>query len=48
MAFSGGEGSEIRQPLALTIIAGLASATILTLVVVPVLYSGIVGNRDAS
>ena len=38
MAFGGGEGSEIRQPLALTIIAGLSSSTLLTLFVVPVLY----------
>ncbi len=38
MAFGGGEGSEIRQPLALTIIAGLSSSTLLTLLVVPVLY----------
>jgi HAE1 family hydrophobic/amphiphilic exporter-1 len=44
MAFTGGEGSEIRQPLALTIIAGLISATVLTLVVVPVLYRGLVGR----
>ena len=48
MAFTGGEGSEIRQPLALTIIAGLVSATLLTLVVVPVLYSGLVGSRNES
>ena len=41
MALSGGEGSEIRQPLALTIIAGLLSATVLTLVVIPVLYRGV-------
>jgi len=39
MAIGGGEGSEIRQPLALTIIAGLSSSTLLTLVVIPVLYS---------
>ena len=45
MALSGGEGSEIRQPLALTIIAGLISATVLTLVVVPVLYRGLAGSR---
>ncbi len=43
MAFGGGEGSEIRQPLALTIIAGLSSSTLLTLYVVPVLY-GLVGR----
>jgi HAE1 family hydrophobic/amphiphilic exporter-1 len=48
MAFSGGPGSEIRQPLALTIIAGLISATVLTLVVVPVLYRGLVGSRSGS
>jgi len=46
MAFSGGEGSEIRQPLALTIIAGLISATVLTLVVVPVLYRGLLGRSS--
>ncbi|MBJ94066.1 MAG: acriflavin resistance protein [Rickettsiales bacterium] len=45
MAFAGGEGSEIRQPLALTIIAGLLSATLLTLIVVPVLYRGLAGPR---
>ncbi|MCO4769068.1 MAG: efflux RND transporter permease subunit [Deltaproteobacteria bacterium] len=33
-----GEGSEIRRPLALTIIAGLSSSTLLTLGVIPVLY----------
>ena len=47
MAFSGGEGSEIRQPLALTIIAGLISATVLTLVVVPVLYRELAGRRSS-
>ncbi|MBI3098694.1 MAG: efflux RND transporter permease subunit, partial [Planctomycetes bacterium] len=39
MALGLGDGSEIRQPLALTILAGLSSATILTLVVIPVVYS---------
>jgi HAE1 family hydrophobic/amphiphilic exporter-1 len=33
-----GAGSEIQQPLALTVIAGLLSSTLLTLVVVPVVY----------
>jgi HAE1 family hydrophobic/amphiphilic exporter-1 len=33
-----GEGSEIRRPLALTLMAGLTSSTLLTLVVIPVLY----------
>jgi HAE1 family hydrophobic/amphiphilic exporter-1 len=38
LAIGGGEGAEIQRPLALTIIAGLLSATLLTLVVIPVIY----------
>jgi HAE1 family hydrophobic/amphiphilic exporter-1 len=34
-----GEGAEVQQPLALTIIAGLTSSTLLTLVVIPVVYA---------
>lgn len=34
-----GEGSESRQPMAVAIIGGLISSTMLTLVVVPVVYS---------
>ena len=34
----GGEGNELRAPMALTVIAGLCSSTLLTLVVIPVLY----------
>lgn len=47
-----GDGSEIRRPLALTIIAGLSSSTVLTLGVIPVLYHLVVGfserRREAS
>lgn len=39
MAFSTGEGSEIRAPLAVTVIGGLSVSTILTMIVIPVLYS---------
>jgi HAE1 family hydrophobic/amphiphilic exporter-1 len=39
-----GDGSEIRRPLALTIIAGLSSSTLLTLGVIPVLYHLVVGR----
>ncbi len=46
MAIGLGEGSEIRVPLAITCIAGLLSATFLTLVVVPSLYS--IVSRDKS
>ena len=39
MALGLGEGAEIRQPMALTVIAGLASSTLLTLLVIPVVYT---------
>lgn len=38
MALSTGEGSEIRSPMAITIMAGLVCATILTLFIIPVIY----------
>jgi HAE1 family hydrophobic/amphiphilic exporter-1 len=38
LALGMGEGAEVQRPLALTIIAGLLSATLLTLVVIPVVY----------
>ena len=39
MAFGVGEGAELRSPLAITVIGGLAVATGLTLLVIPVVYS---------
>ncbi len=39
MAFGLGEGAELRQPLAITVIGGLLVSTVLTLVVIPVLYT---------
>ena len=39
MALGLGEGAEIRTPMAITVIAGLLSSTILTLVVIPTVYS---------
>ena len=39
MAFGLGEGAEMRTPMAITVIGGLLTATFLTLVVVPVMYS---------
>jgi HAE1 family hydrophobic/amphiphilic exporter-1 len=38
MAFGLGEGAELRQPLAITVIGGLLVSTMLTLVVIPVMY----------
>ncbi|MCP4662657.1 MAG: efflux RND transporter permease subunit, partial [bacterium] len=39
MALGLGEGAELRAPLAITVIGGLAVATFLTLIVIPVVYS---------
>jgi len=39
MALGLGEGAELRAPLAITVIGGLSVATVLTLVVIPVVYS---------
>ena len=39
MALGLGEGAELRSPLAITVIGGLACATPLTLLVIPVVYS---------
>jgi HAE1 family hydrophobic/amphiphilic exporter-1 len=39
MAMGLGEGAELRAPLAITVIGGLSVATLLTLVVIPVVYA---------
>lgn len=39
MALSNGSGAEVQRPLATVVIGGLISATLLTLVVLPVLYT---------
>ena len=39
LAFSSGEGAELRAPLAITVMSGLLVATVLTLLLIPVLYS---------
>ena len=38
MALATGEGSELRAPLAITVMGGLLIATFLTLVIIPILY----------
>jgi cobalt-zinc-cadmium resistance protein CzcA len=45
MALSKGIGSEVQKPLATVIIGGLISATLLTLLVLPVLYLLFEGRR---
>ncbi len=39
MAVGFGEGAEVRAPMAITVIGGLLVSTVLTLVVIPVVYS---------
>ena len=41
MAIGLGEGAEIRAPMAIAVIGGLALATLLTLVVIPVVYDAV-------
>ncbi|MGB2807296.1 MAG: efflux RND transporter permease subunit [Sedimentisphaerales bacterium] len=48
LAFSRGEGSEIWVPFAITVIGGLCVGTIITLVLMPVLYSVFEGFRASA
>jgi cobalt-zinc-cadmium resistance protein CzcA len=38
LLFATGPGSEIQKPLAIVVIGGLVTATLLTLVLLPILY----------
>jgi hydrophobic/amphiphilic exporter-1 (mainly G- bacteria), HAE1 family len=40
-----GDGAELRQPLAITVMAGLSFATVLTLIIIPAVYE-VFGGRD--
>ena len=40
-ALSNGDGSEFRAPMAIAVIGGVISSTLLSLVVIPVLYLAI-------
>ncbi|HEY9183963.1 MAG TPA: CusA/CzcA family heavy metal efflux RND transporter, partial [Salegentibacter sp.] len=46
MAFSTSAGAEVQQPLATVVIGGMLSATLLTLVVLPVLYTFVERRRE--
>jgi cobalt-zinc-cadmium resistance protein CzcA len=46
MALSHGIGSETQRPLAVVIIGGLVSATLLTLIVLPTLYVSFAPKED--
>jgi HAE1 family hydrophobic/amphiphilic exporter-1 len=47
LALGWGDGAEVRAPMALTVIGGLAVSTLLTLVVVPVVYDLLDRRGDA-
>lgn len=47
MAIGLGEGAEVRRPMAITVIGGMLVATVLTLIVIPVLYTLLDRRRDA-
>lgn len=45
LALGIGAGAEIQQPLAVTVMGGLSSSTLLTLYVVPILYNALSRDR---
>ncbi len=46
LPMTSGEGMELRSPMAVTVVAGLSVATLLTLVVIPVLYTAVEGALE--
>ena len=48
MALNTGIGSEVQRPLATVVIGGIVSSTVLTLVVLPALYSIVHGRRPTT
>ncbi|MDP1708793.1 MAG: CusA/CzcA family heavy metal efflux RND transporter [Gammaproteobacteria bacterium] len=49
LLFASGPGSEIQKPLAIVVIGGLVSATLLTLILLPILYRRFgVGPKEAA
>jgi HAE1 family hydrophobic/amphiphilic exporter-1 len=47
LAIGLGDGSEVRAPMAITVIGGLAVSTLLTLIVIPVVYNLLDRREDA-
>ncbi|MHC4957343.1 MAG: efflux RND transporter permease subunit [Planctomycetota bacterium] len=45
LGLGGGEAAELRAPMAITVIGGLITSTLLTLVLVPVLYDLVAGRK---
>jgi CzcA family heavy metal efflux pump len=47
LALGIGQGAEMERPLAIAVIGGLSTATIFTLIVIPVLYAAFAGSERA-
>ncbi len=48
LAFAQGIGSEVQRPLAIVVIGGLVSSTLLTLIMLPVLYRWLEGSSQGA
>jgi len=48
LLFASGPGSEIQRPLAIVVIGGLLTATLLTLIILPILYRRFESRESAS
>ena len=48
LAFANGIGSEVQRPLAIVVIGGLVSSTLLTLIMLPVLYRWLEGHSQGT
>ena len=46
LLFATGPGSEIQRPLAIVVINGLSSSTLLTLIILPILYGWVYRRRE--
>jgi heavy metal efflux system protein len=46
MAIASGAGAEVQRPLATVVIGGIITSTVLTLLVLPTIYSWLFGRRD--
>jgi HAE1 family hydrophobic/amphiphilic exporter-1 len=47
MALGFGEGAELRTPMAVTVIGGLLTGTLLTLLVIPTVYDLVIREKAA-
>jgi cobalt-zinc-cadmium resistance protein CzcA len=48
MLYATGSGADIQRPLAVVVMGGLVTSTLLTLVVLPALYAVLAGRREAA